>query len=59
VSYQTWLAFRPDAWHGSAHSHPCVLVGPDGQIGLPCDPWTLPPENDWEGWYCYPVPPLE
>jgi hypothetical protein len=52
-----WQPFNPDDWYGSEHAFPCVLVGPDGEVGLPCDPWTLP-NQDWTGWYAMAVPPV-
>jgi len=56
VAQGSWKPFHPNDWHLSTFCYPCVLIAPDGEVGAPCDPWTLPPDNDWEGWVCCALP---
>lgn len=56
VAQTAWRPFHPNDWHLSGFCYPCIVVAPDGEVGTPCDPWTLPPDNDWTGWLCCALP---
>lgn len=51
-----WRLFRPEQWRESGSCYPCLVWDThDNIIFTPCDPWTMPPEDDYSGWLCIPT----
>lgn len=54
-----WKPFVPREWHDAGSCYPCLVWDTrDNMVWAPCDPWTLPPENDYSDWLCTPVSAL-
>jgi hypothetical protein len=53
-----WKPFAPDDWmpmQPGGSCYPCIIWDKsDDMIFTPCDPWTLPPDNDYSSWVCIP-----
>lgn len=53
-----WRPFKPDDWWDSGSCYPCIIWDQschEVPLHMPCDPWTLPPDNDYSTWMCVSV----
>lgn len=51
-----WQPFRPGDWLDRGSCYPCLVWDKaDNMVWTPCDPWSLPPENDYSTWVCVPT----